>query len=251
MSLSSMPRVVLETASLLMVALSVATAAVTGYAMGTQAFQPWRWIIGGHDSGALLFAFINIAVALIKCSIPILWTRRQYTGRKAAVAFLVWAGFSIYLCTAFLGFGIGLVVRMDASGREVALFVGLWLVIEVTTGLLPAIASPHQAATERVTVTNEPLELREEPVATLPLPAIDARPPRRDLLGLLRRLAAGAAEHGVRVAPDGCLVTTQRRLAALAGMAPSQAHDELYRLKEDGAIDLTTSARQTVIRLRS
>ncbi len=249
MSLSSAPRALLKTASLLMMALSVTTAAFIGFELGTKLIE--RWTIGGHDGGALLVAAIGVALALVKCMIPIVWTRRQFTRREAAVAFVIWVGCSVYLCTAVVGFGIGLVVRMDASEREVALFVGLWLVIEIAMGLLPGIAWPDKDATERVIVPNEPIELREEANAALPLPAILDQPPRRNLLALLHHLATGPPEHGVQKTRDGRLVTTQRRLAVLAGIAAGQVNTELRRLQKEQAITLTTSSRRTVIGIRS
>lgn len=251
MSLSSAPRALLKTASLLMVALSVATAAFTGCALGTRLIPLERWTIGGHDGGELLVAVIGIMLALVKCIVPILWIRRQFTRRQAAVAFVVWVGCSVYLCTAVVGFGLGLVVRMDASAREVALFVGLWLVVETATGLLPAIAWPDKDSTERETTLHEPIELREEVNAARPLPAMVDQPHCQGLHALLHRLVTGPAEHGVQVTPDRCIVTTQRRLAALAGIAAGQVNKELHKLQREGAITLTTSGRRTVIRLRS
>lgn len=250
--MTSIPQSLLIAATVLTVALSVVANTAVGYESGARLNPPERRIIGGHDNGALLLAALGMIFTLAKSIIPFLWARRQFTRRQPAVALAIWTFCSVYLFTSIVGFGIGLFVRMDASEREVALLVGLWLVFEIMTGLLPAIALPdNKDSTERVTTPHEPIELREEADAALPLPAILDQSPRRNLLALLHHLATEPPEHGVQKTRDGRLVTTQRRLAVLAGIAAGQVNTELRRLQKEQAITLTTSSRRTVIGIRS
>ena len=249
--MTSLPQILLIAATVLTVALSVVANAVVGYELGAKFLLFERGALGGHKSGALLLAAAGAGFAVLKIVLAIQSARGPFSLLGAVFAFVLWLVCVMYACTAVVGFGIVPVVHPDAPAPVVALFAGLWLLIEIAAGLLPAIVWQGKDVTIPVTALNEPVKLREESEATLPLPAILDQPPRRNLLALLHHLTTGLPEHGVQKTRDGSLVATQRRLAALAGIAAGQVNTELRRLQKEEAIDLTTSARRTIIRVLS
>lgn len=249
--MTSLPQILLIAASVLTVALSVVANTVVGYELGAKWLAVKSWTIGEHEGGALSLAAAGAGFAVLKACLAIQWARGPFSLLGAVFAFVLWLACVVYSCAAVVGFWIGPVVHPDAPAPVVALFAGLWLLIEIAAGLLPAIAWQGKDVTTPVTTPRDPIKLGEVSEATLPLPAILDQLSRRNLHALLLRLVAGPAEHGVQVRSDGSLVTTQRCLAALAGIAAGQVNKELHRLQEEGAITLTTSSRRTIIGIRS
>jgi hypothetical protein len=263
--MESVTRRLLFAASLLTVGLSVMAGAAAGYALGTRLVLFGSWTFGGHNIGALFLAAAGFAFAVLKFSLAIHWAEEPLSRHRAVFAFVLWTVSLLYVSTTVVFFNISPFVHLDAPAPSLVLAAGLWFAIEIAAGLLPAIAWPVGEVSElssrghtsrptggRVARRVMPLAFPLRTLRPLPeVPVLLDHQTDHDLLGLLQQLATVAGELGVQMKSDGCIVTTQRWLAARAGIALSQANKELHTLQRAGAIELTTSGRKTVIRIRS
>jgi hypothetical protein len=210
---------------------------------------PEGWFVSGYDLGALgLIAFGELA-ACFKATIPFAFWRLR--GEPLFLRLGLRGVWTVWLMYAWCADALT-VISMPAltdSLPHLIFIVAAFCALELSGALMPAIAwtikGETSAAQINRAVTSE--------ASNSPAAEQQSATPFRDLALLLEHVTTqGAAGlEGVRIDPDGTIITTQGVLAKLLNSSKGTVNRQLRELKTAGRIMLTTTRNGTRIKLCS